>query len=135
MRSMARSVVFVACATGTLGLDCGGSWSYCQCGTRAITVRVIDGVTGEPVTSATVTASDGVNVETLNLYGGAGAPCVVPFADYSGVQRAGLYTLQVEADGYESVVIENFYVPQDAPEGSGCGYTPVDWLVELRAAS
>jgi hypothetical protein len=135
MRGVAKCVLFAACASSTLGFvsSCPYYDRSC-CASPAITVRVIDANTGDPVTNATVTASDGVTTETLGLYSNTGAPCAVPFADYRGVGRAGSYTVRVEAEGYESVVIESILVPENTTEGAACGFIAVDWLVKLNVA-
>jgi len=135
MRGLAKCVLFVACAANTLGLVCDGS-SYDPpcCASSAITVRVIDADTGAAVTNAAVTASDGVTTETLRLHSGTGDPCALPFADYRGGAGAGSYTVRVEAEGYESVVIENILVPENTIEGDDCVFVAVDWLVKLNAA-
>jgi len=135
MKGMARSVVFVACAAGLLGLMCDGSFDDRSCcATWTLTVRVVDADTGIPVTNATVTASDGATTETLSMYSNTGGPCGVPFADYRGGAGAGAYTVRVEAEGYETAVIEDILVPEGTSVDTDCPFIAVDWLVELTAA-
>ncbi len=75
---------------------------------------------GQPVLRATVTLAEGTYVETMEElsdgnYAGAG-------------ERAGTYTLTIEAEGFEPVTIEGIFV--DADE---CHVIPVSREVTLAA--
>lgn len=136
MRAVVKCVLLVGCVASALGLVCNSSGEDRGCcASVAITVRVVDATTGDRVVNATVTASDGVTTETLSLYTHEEDECSgVASADYRGVERAGSYTVHVQAEGYESVVIESILVPESTYDGAACEFVPVDWLVELNAA-
>ncbi len=75
---------------------------------------------GQSVSEATVTLSEGAYVEAMEelsdgTYVGAG-------------ERAGTYTLTIEAEGFESVAIEGIFVDEDE-----CHVIPVSREVTLVA--
>lgn len=131
MRGWLEIAVFLACAICTLGLACEIPPIFVYpCADPALTIQLIDADSNEPVVNATVVASNGVAMETLQLHSDVGPYCGRPYADYWGIGQAGSYTVQIEAEGYVGQMIEVIVVPEEA---NGCGYVPVDLLVKLRA--
>jgi len=83
---------------GSPGLVCTDVFIY------GLTVTLTDDH-GEPITGATLALADGSYTETLqNLENGA----------YAGAgERAGTYTLTIEAEGFMPVTIEHIVVSED----------------------
>ena len=70
-----------------------------------VSVTVTDAGTGQPVTNATLTLTDGAYTEVMQY---------IPTGDYVGAgERAGTYTLTAGAPGYQSQTIENIVVTAD----------------------
>lgn len=86
-----------------------------------VSVMVIDAITNQPITDATLTLTAGDYTETLQAgtngwYGGA-------------AERADTYNLSITAEGYSTVHVEDITVTQGV-----CHVNPVDLHVELQPA-
>lgn len=86
-----------------------------------VNVTVTDSATGEPIEGATLTLTDGDYSEAMEdlsagSYAGAG-------------ERAGTYDLTIEAEGFDSALIENIVVESDI-----CHVVPVALDIALTAA-
>ncbi len=97
------------------GTACTALFAY------GVSVTVTDAETGDPIENATLTLEEGSYRETLQ-YPGTG--------DYVGAgERAGTYTLTVNADGYQQQVIRDIVVTEDE-----CHVRGVHLDVQLQAA-
>lgn len=84
-----------------------------------LTVELTDEETGEPIEGATLSLLEGERfIETMEPF---------PTGNYVGAgERAGTYTLIVEAEGYEEVIIEDIFVDEDE-----CHVIPVRLHIEM----
>ena len=87
-----------------------------------VEVRVTHAQTGEGITNAVLTLTEGEYSETLRAPGD-------PFGSYTGAgERPGTYTLTVVASGFASQTVDNIMVRIEA---SGCHVETVDLSIEL----
>ena len=98
------------------GIICTAEW------VSGVTVNLTDAATGEPITGATLTLTEGDYTETMEnpgsgFYSGAG-------------ERPGTYTLTIGATGYESQTRTDLVV-HDAP----CHVIPVELDIALTPNS
>lgn len=119
----------VVCAIG-LGLaGCESPVDPVVCTTiavQAITLTVVDGVSGQRVCDATVTAVDGSFSQVLPAFPGSAPDCT-----YSGpTERAGTYELRVSRAGYQPATERNVRVTADE-----CHVIPVRVTVTLNRTS
>ena len=85
------------------GVPCTQLYAY------GLTVRLSDAATGEPIAGATLVLSDGSYVETMQEL----SADFDPGAYVGAGERPGTYTLTVQADGYQSTVIEDIGILAD----------------------
>ena len=93
---------------------------------QAITLTVVDGVSGQRVCDATVTVVDGSFSQALPPFPGSATECT-----YSGpTERAGTYEVRVSRAGYQPATERNVRVTADQ-----CHVIPVRLTVTLNRAS
>ncbi len=87
-----------------------------------VNVTVTDSATHQPIEGATLTLTDGDHSEVMDeLSGGS----------YAGAgERAGTYVLTIDAEGFDSMLIENIVVEADL-----CHVVPVALDLTLTAVS
>ena len=85
------------------GVPCTELYAY------GLTVRLSDAATGDPISGATLVLTEGAYVETMQELSAEFNP-----GAYVGAgERPGRYTLTVQAEGYQSTVIEDIVVIAD----------------------
>ena len=93
---------------------------------QAITLTVLDGVSGQRVCDATVTVVDGSFSQVLPPFPGSAPDCT-----YSGpTERAGTYEVRVSRAGYQPATERNVRVTADE-----CHVIPVRLTVTLNRTS
>jgi hypothetical protein len=93
---------------------------------QAITLTVVDGVSGQRVCDATVTVVDGSFSQVLPPFPGSATECT-----YSGpTERAGTYEVRVSRAGYQPATERNVRVTADE-----CHVMPVRLTVTLSRTS
>lgn len=99
-----RILLTLLALVGTLGVDCIEPIACTANIEPGVVVQVTDANTGQAVSDATVTLTEGNYSETLMGYEGT----------YQGAdERPGTYTLTVSADGYVTATVDNLVVTAD----------------------
>lgn len=85
------------------GVPCTELYAY------GLTVRLSDAATGDPISGATLVLTEGAYIETMQELSAEFNP-----GAYVGAgERPGIYTLTVQAEGYQSTVIQDIVIVSD----------------------
>jgi len=127
LRRFRRLVGAAAVVFGLVGCESPSEPVICTTiAVQAITLTVVDGVSGQRVCDATVTAVDGSFSQVLPPFPGSAPDCT-----YSGpTERAGTYELRVSRAGYQPAIERNVRVTADQ-----CHVMPVRLTVTLNRTS
>jgi hypothetical protein len=100
-----RILTVVLLASGLPVLSCLSNGKVCTTlYAYGLSVQLTDASTGQPITGATLTLSDGDYQEVMIAFPG-------PAGNYAGAgERAGTYTLVVTAQGYQSKTVDSIVV-------------------------